>query len=116
MITLICGGRDFDSYSLLDEAMQLLPFKPSVVVHGDARGADSIGKMWAMSNGIFAVGIPALWDAHNKGAGPKRNQAMLDIMKPQYCIALPGGNGTADMVRRCENNNIPVYKPYGDKL
>lgn len=113
MRVLICGGRNFDSFSLLDEAMRLLPFKPTLIIHGDAKGADSIGKMWGISEGIFTVAVPALWDAHGKGAGARRNQAMIDIMKPEYCVKLPGGNGTADMVKRCESANIPVYKPYG---
>lgn len=112
MKLLICGGRDYVGYHALEEAMKLLPFKITCVVHGDARGADSMGKMWAMSNGIWAVAIPALWDAHGKGAGPKRNQAMLDIMKPDYCVALPGGNGTADMVKRCKDAGVPVWEPF----
>lgn len=113
MKVLICGGRDYVGYHDLEVAMSKLPFKVTVVVHGDAKGADTMGKMWAMSNGIFAVGIPALWDAHKNGAGPKRNQAMIDIMSPEYCVALPGGNGTDDMVIRCEKHNIPVWRPYG---
>ncbi len=113
MRVLVCGGRNFTDHYKFDEAMKLLPFKPSIIIHGDAKGADTLGRMWGMSKGIFTVAVPALWDAHGKGAGPKRNQAMIYIMKPEYCVALPGGHGTDDMIRRCKSSNIPVWQPYG---
>lgn len=112
MNTLICGGRDFDDWTRFNLAMSKLPFKPTIVIHGDARGADTMGKTWAMNNGIYSVGIPALWSALGKAAGGRRNQAMLDIMKVEYVVAFPGGNGTADMVRRAINAGIPVWRPY----
>ena len=62
MKVLICGGRDYIGYHAFEEAMKLLPFKVTLVIQGGARGADAMGKMWAMSQGIFVVEIPALWD------------------------------------------------------
>ena len=113
MKVLMCGGRNFDSYSMVSEAMSKLPFKPTLVAQGEAIGADRVSKMWAMSEGITTVGFPALWDAHGKGAGHRRNQAMIDIIKPDYCVAFPGGRGTSDMVKRCKNAGITVYIPFG---
>ena len=112
MITLVCGGRDFNDWVLFNTAMNLLPFKPTVIVHGEAKGADTMAKQWAMSRGIYAVGIPALWNYHGNKAGPKRNQAMLDIMKIEYCVAFTGATGTRDMIERCNENKIPVWSPY----
>ena len=113
MKVLVCGGRNFTDTYLVEQAMSQLPVKPTVVIHGEAKGADTLGKRWAMYNGIFAVGIPALWDAHgNRGAGPKRNQAMIDIMRPDYCVAFPGGGGTRDMIDRCKSAGIPTWEPY----
>lgn len=112
MITLICGGRTFNDHYKFDEAMKLLPFEPTVVVDGEADGADSMASNWAKRNGIYSVRIGALWNYYGNAAGGKRNQAMLDIMKIEYCIALPGGSGTNDMVERCILNNIPVWRPY----
>tara|TARA_R100000951_G_scaffold19616_2_gene16469 strand:- start:303 stop:644 length:342 start_codon:yes stop_codon:yes gene_type:complete len=112
MNVLICGGRQFKGRYKFDEAMKLLPFTPSVIIHGGADGADLMGDQWAKSNGIFSIRIDALWQSHGNGAGPKRNQAMLDLVKIDYCIAFPGGNGTNDMIERCVANNIPVWQPY----
>ena len=113
MIVLITGGRDYTNHIDFDTAMSLLPFTPTLIVHGGARGADNLADLWSKKHGVFVVRMDALWDSHGKGAGPKRNQAMLHFIKPDYCVALPGGNGTADMVRRCEKAGIIVWKPYG---
>lgn len=108
MRTLICGGRDFDNYGFLCEAMARLPFVPSIVIEGGARGADSLAKRWAIEHHIHFAEVPALWDNFGKGAGGRRNSAML-ILQPEYCIAFPGGSGTKDMVEKCISLNIPTW-------
>jgi hypothetical protein len=110
---LITGGRDFTDFQSFETAMSALPFVPELIIHGGARGADSLADMWAKKHGVFVMRMDALWDAHGKGAGPKRNYAMLKFGKPDYCVAFPGGNGTADMVRQCEKASVTVWKPYG---
>lgn len=112
MRLVVTGGRNFTSYHKVEKALNQLPFTPTVLIQGGARGADSIAKQWAESKGIHVVTIDALWDYHGKSAGDKRNQAMIDIMRPDYCVAFPGGYGTADMVRRCKANHITVWSPY----
>lgn len=53
---------------------------------------------------------PADWKRDGRGAGPIRNQRMIDEGKPHIVIAFPGGKGTADMVMRAEMAGIPVVK------
>jgi hypothetical protein len=81
------------------------------VVHGDYRGADTLAKEWARSRGIPEVGYPADWRM-GPSAGPARNQRMLDAERPDGVVALPGGGGTADMVRRARAAGLPVWRPY----
>lgn len=114
MKTLICGGRNYNDWHQFLLAMSQLPFKPSIVIQGGVKGADHMAKLWAGENGIYPVEIPALWGKFGNGAGNKRNQAMLDIMKPDYVIAFPGGSGTADMVQRARDSGITVWQPYGN--
>lgn len=110
---LVTGGRDFNDFYMFSAAMSVLPFKPKAIVHGGAKGADSLADQWCKLNGVYSMRIDALWMFHgNKSAGPKRNQAMLDLVRPSYCLAMPGGTGTADMVARCEEAGIPVWRPY----
>lgn len=52
---------------------------------------------------------PADWGRYGKAAGPIRNQEMLES-GIDLVIALPGGRGTADMVRRAEGAGVPVRR------
>lgn len=102
MRVLVCGGRDFEDkellYTTLDELQSQTPI--SCIIHGKARGADSLAGDWATERGITVEMFPANWHQYGKAAGAIRNQEMLDIGKPEYVVAFPGGRGTNDMVKR----------------
>lgn len=113
---LVCGGRDFDDgdlvFSVLDE------IRPAVVIEGAASGADHHAHNWAINRGRLNETYAANWRLHGKGAGPLRNQRMIDEGKPDLVVAFPGGRGTADMVRRAKAAGIPVREvpaPSGGK-
>jgi hypothetical protein len=82
--------------------------RPTVVIHGDARGADRLAGEIANAAGIPVESYPADWVKHGRAAGPIRNQLMLDVAKPDVVLAMPGGNGTADMVRRAKAAGVAV--------
>ena len=107
---LVCGGRDYnDSIHVCDVLGRLhAQWDISVIIHGDAPGADSLAKAWALSLKIPEVGYPADWEANGRAAGPIRNQKMLDEMSPDVVVAFPGGRGTADMCRRARAHGITV--------
>lgn len=113
MILLVCGGRDFTdrdaAFSALDRAHAKRPV--TVLIHGVQRGADTLAGEWAEARGIKAIAVKALWEVHGPAAWPLRNQAMLE-MGPEGAVALPGGRGTADMVRRCRSAGVLVWEPY----
>ena len=132
MKVLVCGGRDFRNYTLLDRVLFT-----HVSLHDDAlicgydpadkrfQGADQLAWNWAGVNGVIRRHFPARWDditapgarvkidragrSYNANAGPDRNQLMADE-KPDICIAFPGGAGTADMVRRARKAGIGVVE------
>lgn len=109
-VVLVCGGRDYDDEAhvsrILDVAHDANPIV--LLIHGGARGADSLAKRWAEREGVPAREFIADWTLHGKAAGPMRNQRMLDEGKPHMVIAFPGGRGTADMVERAKRERIPV--------
>lgn len=109
---LVCGGRDYsDAQSLgmvLDAAHYANPIE--CLIHGAARGADTLAADWALSHDVLCNAYPADWDRNGKAAGPLRNQKMLDKGRPHMVIAFPGGKGTADMIRRAEAAKVPVVK------
>jgi hypothetical protein len=114
---LVCGGRDFANralvFSILD-AMRSASAVPLVIIHGAARGADSLGAAWAQARDVQAEAYPADWHPNggplDRAAGLKRNQTMLDAGKPDLCVAFPGGNGTAHMVRLCRAAGVLVHE------
>ena len=109
MRVLVTGGRDFSDRELLFEALDGLHSTHgfTVLIHGDANGADRLSGEWATSRGIKVEVHPADWKKHGRAAGPIRNQKMLE-QKPDLVVAFPGGNGTADMVRRAKEAGIEV--------
>ena len=107
---LVCGGRDYsDAQKVLEVLSEL---KGVTIVHGAARGADSIAANIAHRLGLEVEAHPADWLRYGKSAGAIRNQEMLDS-GVQMVIAFPGGWGTADMVRRARMAKVPVTEiPY----
>jgi hypothetical protein len=82
------------------------------MIRGRLSGVDALAEEWAIHNELPYIGVPALWSAQGKGAGPIRNQLIVDseLIRPDICVAFPGGRGTADMVRRCMAAGISVLE------
>lgn len=108
---IVCGGRDFTDQRTVDDALDAVRRKRGdfVLVHGGAQGADLLAGLWAASRGVEFEAHPAAWAQHGRRAGPMRNQYMLDL-GADAVVALPGGRGTADMVRRAEAAGVPVWR------
>lgn len=112
---LVYGGRTYDNktrlFAELDAIHRVTPV--TVVIHGDARGADRLGKFWAQQQGIKDEAYPADWDDlqaenvkairrtdgsfYNSAAGMNRNILMMRKGKPDIAVEFAGGNGTANM-------------------
>lgn len=115
---LVTGGRAFADRAFVGRALQALhdSLGIEVVIHGDARGADSLARQWAVDHGIQHDPYPAQWDKvdgiavsalrrHPNGslydphAGWHRNREMVRLSCPTHAVAFPGGRGTDDMCR-----------------
>ena len=90
--------------------MKELP-KDTVIIEGEARGADKIAGICADVLKLNVMKFPADWDKHGKAAGPIRNLQMLDEC-PNLVIAfhtnLAKSRGTAHTVREAKIRGIPV--------
>jgi hypothetical protein len=80
------------------------------LIHGAAKGADALACGWALKKGLTINSFAANWKLHGKAAGPIRNQQMVDIGKPDLVITFPGGDGTADMVRKAKAAGVEVIE------
>jgi hypothetical protein len=100
MKVLVCGGRFYLDYKkvkqVLDAAHKAEPIK--MLIHGGARGADTMAGVWAEETGVQIWVFEAEWGKYGKRAGYLRNKKMLDTSKPDLVIAFPGGRGTEMMV------------------
>jgi hypothetical protein len=92
---IVCGGREYADRGRLFEVLDLLA--PSEIAQGEALGADSLAKTWALQRGVPCARFPALWNIEGKSAGPKRNRRMFAGFEPDGTVSFPGGRGTADM-------------------
>lgn len=108
---LVCGGRDYADAVHVAHVLSYTEsfYGPFVLIQGGARGADRIAKDWAAQHGAPCVEVSAQWEFYGKRAGSERNRWMLEILRPDVCIAFPGGAGTAHMVRIATNAGVEVH-------
>jgi hypothetical protein len=109
---LVCGGRDYDDrervYFVLDEYHRKHGI--SVLIHGAAKGADSLAASWAEARSIPVEAYPAKWKEYGRRAGFLRNTEMLHTGKPDAVIAFPGRKGTKMMCDIAEEAGKKVYR------
>jgi hypothetical protein len=113
---LVTGSRDFLDYQMiydaLDEVYVTRPASGMIVIHGAARGADTIADKWAVSRlNVSVVRVPADWDNDGLKAGPIRNRRMLELT-PDVVLAFfqPGAKniGTSQMTNMAKHDGFEV--------
>lgn len=107
MRIIVTGGRDFVGYDLVFKTLLDYIHKQPTIVHGDARGADTLAKEIAEEFKMTVEPHAANWAEFDGQAGFVRNQEMVDL-GADLVIAFPGGNGTRDCIRRAHAAGIPV--------
>ena len=106
MKMLVCGGRDYFDAERIFLILDILG--PKLLIHGAAKGADSMALNWAVVRGVPHKGFPANWQLYGDGAGAKRNRQMLIEGKPDLVVAFPGRTGTWNMIAQAEQMGVPV--------
>lgn len=116
---LVCGGRNFANVPLvwrtLDSILRdrgpvcLVIEGASDDVTGPYLGADYWANQWARSRFIEDLRFHADWKNFGRSAGPIRNRLMIDL-KPDLCVAFPGGRGTNNMKTLARAAMIPVME------
>lgn len=112
MNVLVCGGRDFEDIMMINGVLDELREAKGInlLIHGDARGADSLAYRWATSRGVDQVRVPANWNGRGTGAGPFRNKLMLDLFDVDLVVAFPGGKGTENMISQASQRQILILR------
>ena len=124
---LVCGGRHFEDYALLNNILnkvlkdKMLAPKDVEIVSGHCVGADMLGERWAEENNASVKIFPADWVKYKKSAGPIRNKQMIDYItcfenKIVVAFVSPNSKGTKQTISLAEKNKIPVIVTEYDTL
>lgn len=105
---IVCGSRDWKDRAKIATRLRALPAN-TIVVHGNARGADRIAHQEARKLRLAVEPHPANWDRYGRTAGPIRNKEMADA-GADLCIAFWDGQsaGTNNMIEQATKAGIPV--------
>lgn len=116
MKILVCGDRNWtDKKKIKDELVEvwkgLVNSTDIVVIHGGARGADTLAGEVAKELGFRVKVFLADWEKFGKAAGPIRNIEMLNE-KPDLVLAfhcdLSKSKGTAHAVKTANKRGMQV--------
>lgn len=124
---VITGSREFTSRDIIAKALSKVwrdnGKQPFVLVHGAARGADSIGAAIARKypDRIVEEAHPAIWRTPDgeldKAAGFRRNKQMIDA-GADLCLAFFHEDATNRGTKHCsgyaEKQGVPVVKYWQD--
>ena len=127
---IIAGSRTFNNYNLLKVELDKLFNEPFIIVSGGAKGADTLGEMYANEKGYQIERHLAKWNdlsvpncrvkynsygAYNALAGHNRNQEMLNSILNNldggYVVAFWDGksSGTKNMIDISRKSGVKTH-------
>lgn len=109
MRVLVCGSRTWRDEGPIFTALEALP-TDTVIVHGAAKGADSLAARAAECIGQKTEAYPADWERFGKRAGFIRNGEMIESGIDEV-IAFkdkPVSVGTDMTIKLAHKRGIPV--------
>lgn len=114
-VVIVTGSRNWKDPNTIGRALGNI--SPDLIIHGDAKGADSIANEWAALHDCFCIRMPANWEKDGKAAGPIRNSGMIKlgtVLKyfghdvKVLAFLRPESIGTRDCIKRAEHANIEL--------
>lgn len=115
MRVLICGSRHWKDKDLLYRLLDHVHYYDTdmLIIHGNARGADTLAGAWAVSHAVPCEVYPAQWETYGKAAGPIRNREMLDKANPDVIYAfhdeIGKSKGTLNMIKQAKSLGKEVF-------
>lgn len=116
MIVLVTGDRHWKDYNIIYRELSKFP-PGTILVHGNAKGADSLADIAGERLKLDVKPFPAKWHIYGRGAGPIRNTEMLGWVlakkdEPKKVLAfhknLAESLGTKDMVYKARRAGLEV--------
>jgi hypothetical protein len=112
MNIIFCGDRKWNNFQLIESVLLQYP-KDTVIVEGDAWGADKITGFLCRKHGYVVKPEPAKWELYKKAAGPIRNREMIKKYSPiaeviAFHNNINNSKGTKDMITAALEAGINV--------
>lgn len=106
MRVLVCGSRYFNNKELMEDVLK--QWDITTIIHGAARGADTLAAEFGNRLSIPVTPYPAEWGTYGRSAGPIRNTRMLREGRPDLVVAFRGVNsrGTQDMIDQARKAGV----------
>ena len=107
---IIAGSRTFQDYKFLCEKLDKIfaKHRPTAIVCGEARGADTLGRRYAEEHYISVESYPADWVNLGKKAGYIRNEQMADNAEALVAFWVNDSAGTKHMIESAEARGLQV--------
>ena len=117
MKLIVAGGRELVDYELVKKTITIVQNKIGKfeLVCGEARGADNLGKRYALENGLIIHSFPADWDKYKKSAGYIRNKQMAEFADALVAFWDGVSKGTKHMIDLANTNNLKIIVVKYDK-
>ena len=116
MRLLVTGDRNWVDIVPIQTILSLLP-RGSIIIHGDAAGADKLAGAVAFDLKLTVDIYPANWELYGRAAGPLRNVEMLRSGRPDFVVGfhnnLEASRGTRHMLDIASKANKPIIH-YGN--
>lgn len=116
MILLVAGTRNYYDYNEMSAFLDFFhnEFGITQIVHGGARGADSLAAKYAKEHNIPTKVFNADWDSMGIMAGMERNKEMHEYIsnfKDRMCLCFWDGksSGTKNNFKLANDYQTPLY-------
>lgn len=113
---VVAGSRSFQNFKEADKILMSVlrnRFSEGVtIVSGGARGADTIGEMFALKHKLEIERYIPDWDKYGKAAGFRRNKQMAENSNATILFWDGESKGTLDMHSRTLEFNNPLIVVY----
>ena len=107
---IIAGSRDFADYGLLQAKCDQFfrDKRPTAIISGLARGADTLGARYARERGIQVLEFPTDWERLGRRAGMVRNLQMLEAANAVVAFWDGQSRGTAHTINEAKKKGLPL--------
>lgn len=121
----IVGSRTFNDYAKLSEILNYFIEESGVcnfnitIISGGARGADSLGELYANNNNICTLIFKADWEKYGKAAGMIRNKDIVnnaDVVIAFWDGESKGTKNSIDLAKKLNKQLLIIEPPKSNDI